>query len=75
MLLMPRPVQPAFRAKWPARSTILNAVIAVVALLIFGATFRAGIDRGMGQMVTSEGYGRTNTGSSPISRPIVVAIS
>src|SRR5262245_7373182 len=57
-LLMPRPVQPAFRAQRPARSTILNVVIAVVALLIFGATFRAGIDRGMDQMVTREGYGR-----------------
>src|SRR5215831_12024132 len=57
-LLMPRPVQPAFRAQRPARSTILNVVIAVVALLIFGATFRAGIDRGMDQMVSSEGYGR-----------------
>src|SRR5262245_58405303 len=57
-LLMPRPVQPAFRAQRPARSTILNVVIAVVALLIFGATFRAGIDRGMDQMVSSEAYGR-----------------
>jgi len=47
MLLMARPVQPAFRAKRPARSTILNAVIAVVAVLMFGATFRAGINRGM----------------------------
>src|SRR5262245_40238233 len=45
---MPRPVQPVFRAKRPARSTILNAVIVVVALLIFGATFRAGIDCGIG---------------------------
>jgi len=58
MLLMPRPVQPAFRAKRPARSTILNAVIAVVAVLMFGATFRAGNDRGMDQMVSSEPYGR-----------------
>ena len=58
MLLMARPVQPAFRAKRPARSTILNAVIAVVAVLMFGATFRAGIDRGMDQMVSSQGYGR-----------------
>ena len=49
----------AFRAQRPARSTILNIVIAVVALLIFGATFRAGIDRGMDQMVSMEGYGRT----------------
>jgi hypothetical protein len=58
MLLMPRPVQPAFRAQRPARSTILNAVIAVVGPLIFGATFRAGIDRGLDQMVSSGGYGR-----------------
>jgi len=58
MLLMPRPVQPVFRAKQRARSTILNTIIAVAALLIFGATFRAGIDRGMDQMVSSQGYGR-----------------
>jgi hypothetical protein len=57
-LLMPRPVRLAFCAQRPACSTILNVIIAVVALLIFGATFRAGIDRGMDQMVTWEGYGR-----------------
>jgi hypothetical protein len=31
--------------------------IAVVPLLIFDATFRAGIDRGMEQMVSMEAYG------------------
>src|SRR5262249_44517057 len=58
MLLMPRPVQPAFRAKRRGRSPILNAVSAVVAVLMFGATFRAGNDRGMDQIVSSEPYGR-----------------
>jgi hypothetical protein len=57
-LPMPRPVRLAFRAQRPVRCTILNVVIAVVALLIFGATFRAGIDRGMDQMVSMEAYGR-----------------
>ena len=57
-LLMPRPVRFAFFAQRSAPRTILNVVIAVVALLIFGATFRAGIDRGMDQMVSMEGYGR-----------------
>jgi hypothetical protein len=55
---MPRPVRFAFFAQRSAPRTILNVVIAVVALLIFGATFRAGIDRGMDQMVSMEGYGR-----------------
>jgi hypothetical protein len=33
-------------------------VVAIIGLLIFGATFRAGIDRGMDRLVTWEGYGR-----------------
>ena len=57
-ILMPRPRRLAFCAQQPARTTILHVTIAMVALLIFGATFRAGIDRGMDQMVSSEGYGR-----------------
>ena len=37
---------------------ILNVLVAGVALMIFGATFRAGIDRGMDRLVSMEGYGR-----------------
>src|ERR1700756_2894113 len=35
-----------------------TVVVAIIALLILGATFRAGIDRGMDQLVSWEGYGR-----------------
>src|SRR5215467_15771870 len=35
-----------------------TVVVAIIGLLIFGATFRAGIDRGMDQLVSMEGYGR-----------------
>src|SRR5215471_7358027 len=35
-----------------------TVVVAIIALLIFGATFRAGIDRGMDRLVSWEGYGR-----------------
>jgi hypothetical protein len=36
----------------------LNILFGLLALFIFGATFRAGIDRGMDQLVSQEGYGR-----------------
>jgi hypothetical protein len=35
-----------------------TVVVAIIGLLIFGATFRAGIDRGMDRLVSMEGYGR-----------------
>jgi hypothetical protein len=35
-----------------------TVAVAIIGLLIFGATFRAGIDRGMDQLVSMEGYGR-----------------
>jgi hypothetical protein len=35
-----------------------TVVVAIICLLIFGATFRAGIDRGMDRLVSMEGYGR-----------------
>src|SRR5262249_13957322 len=35
-----------------------TVVVALIGLLIFGATFRAGIDRGMDRLVTMEGHGR-----------------
>jgi hypothetical protein len=57
-LLTSRSVRPVSGAVWPVRSTILNVVVSIFALLIFGATFRAGIDRGMDQMVSVDGYGR-----------------
>jgi hypothetical protein len=44
--------------KGSARRWTLNSVIAIAAFLIFGVTFRAGIDRGMDQLITWEGYGR-----------------
>lgn len=54
--LMSRPARLPFQ--WTTRGSILNVVMAVAALLIFGATFRAGIDRGMDRLVSLEGYGR-----------------
>src|SRR5262245_61673269 len=41
-------------AGWRGRTV----VVAIIGLLIFGATFRAGIDRGMDRLVSMEGYGR-----------------
>jgi hypothetical protein len=35
-----------------------TVVVAIIGLLLLGATFRAGIDRGMDQLVSMEGYGR-----------------
>jgi hypothetical protein len=40
--------------EWYGRTVI----VAIIGLLIFGATFRAGIDRSMDQLVSMEGYGR-----------------
>jgi len=51
-----------FARRWPpisrARNPLLNILFGLLALFIFGATFRAGIDRGMDQLVSQEGYGR-----------------
>src|SRR5262245_351060 len=53
------PLSPASRSGWPKRCSISrNAVVMIVALLIFGATFRAGIDRGMDKMVAMGAYER-----------------
>ena len=40
------------------QQVIANALVGVAALFIFIATFQAGIDRGMHQLVSLEGYGR-----------------
>src|SRR6516164_8919643 len=45
--------------RFVGRRTICNIVIAAVALFLFGATFRTGIDRGMDQLLSWNGYGRT----------------
>jgi hypothetical protein len=51
-----------FARRWPAisraRNPLLNILFGLMAIFIFGATFRAGIDRGMDQLVSQEGYGR-----------------
>src|ERR1700730_3497726 len=51
-----------FARRWPAisraRNPLLNILFGLLALFIFGATFRAGIDPGMDQLVSQEGYGR-----------------
>jgi hypothetical protein len=41
-----------------ASAPLLNIFFGLMAIFIFGATFRAGIDRGMDQLVSQEGYGR-----------------
>jgi len=46
------------RTAWCGHQVMINVLIGVVALVIFGATFRAGTERGMDQLVTWEGYGR-----------------
>jgi hypothetical protein len=52
-----RPRHPSLEAA-SRQAAVFNTVIALLALFIFGATFRAGIDRGMDQLVSMEGYGR-----------------
>jgi multisubunit Na+/H+ antiporter MnhG subunit len=47
-----------WRATSSARIPLLNIFFGLMAIFIFGATFRAGIDRGMDQLVSQEGYGR-----------------
>jgi hypothetical protein len=49
---------PALCVLATARGPILNILVAGVALMLFGATFRAGIDGGMDRLVSMEGYGR-----------------
>ena len=48
----------AGRMALPAPALLINVLFAMAALVIFGATFRAGTERGMDQLVTWEGYGR-----------------
>jgi hypothetical protein len=47
-----------WRATSGAGAPLLNILFGLMAIFIFGATFRAGIDRGMDQLVSQEGYGR-----------------
>src|ERR1700730_14521289 len=47
-----------WRATSGAGTPVLNILFGLMAIFIFGATFRAGIDRGMDQLVSQEGYGR-----------------
>jgi hypothetical protein len=56
--LTKRFAHPALCVLGAARGPILNILVAGVALMIFGATFRAGIDGGMDRLVSMEGYGR-----------------
>src|SRR5262249_18950787 len=46
------------RVCWHTYNPFLNIVLGLAALFILGATFRAGIDRGMDQLVSWEGHGR-----------------
>jgi hypothetical protein len=52
-----RPRHPSLEAA-SRQAAVFNKVIALLALFIFGATFRAGIDRGMDQLVSLDGAGR-----------------
>ena len=46
------------RAARARRETMFHVAITIVALLIFGATFRSGIERGMDQLISWADYGR-----------------